>query len=85
VSLVCPAAFYPDRVRAAFVRCFANLFYTYRKYMGRPNKEQKNSGQLYAFDMEGFLRSLPLEQNEYVTMLKQTQGQFIVFLILAIY
>jgi hypothetical protein len=77
VSLVCPAAFYPDRIRAAFVRCFANLFYTYRKYMGRPSKEQKNSGQLYAFDMEGFLRSLPHEQNEYVTMLKQTQGQCI--------
>jgi len=51
------------------------LFYTYRTYMGRPTKEQKNSGQLYAFDMEGFLKSLPYEQHEYVAMLKQTQGQ----------
>lgn len=74
VSLVCPSAFYADRVRAAFVRCFANLFYTYRKYMGRPSKEQRNNGQLYVFDMEGFLRSLPYEQHEYVAALKQTQG-----------
>lgn len=76
VSLVCPSAFHADRIRAAFVRCFANLFYTYRKYMGRPTKEQKNSGQLYGFDMEGFLRSLPHEQQAYISMLKQTQGQF---------
>ena len=76
ISLVCPSAFYADRVRAAFVRCFANLFYTYRKYMGRPTKEQKSSGQIYAFDMEGFLKSLPHEQQEYVCMLKQTQGQW---------
>lgn len=75
VSLVCPAAFHPDRVRAAFVRCFASLFYTYRKYLGRPTKEQKNSGQLYGFDMDGFLKSLPHEQHEYIAMLKQTQGQ----------
>ncbi|KIM93013.1 hypothetical protein OIDMADRAFT_208363 [Oidiodendron maius Zn] len=74
ISLVCPSAFYADRVRAAFVRCFANLFYTYRKYMGRPTKEQKSSGQIYAFDMEGFLKSLPHEQQEYVCMLKQTQA-----------
>jgi hypothetical protein len=75
VSLVCPSAFHADRIRAAFVRCFANLFYTYRKYLGRPTKEQKSSGQIYAFDMEGFLKSLPHEQHEYLAMLKQTQGE----------
>jgi hypothetical protein len=74
VSLVCPSAFHADRVRAAFVRCFASLFYTYRKYLNRPTKEQKSSGQLYGFDMDGFLKSLPHEQQEYVAMLRQTQG-----------
>jgi len=74
VSLVCPSAFHADRVRAAFVRCFASMFYTYRKYLNRPTREQKSSGQLYGFDMDGFLRSLPHEQHEYTAMLKQTQG-----------
>jgi len=74
LSLVCPSAFHADRVRAAFVRCFASLFYTYRKYLNRPSREQKNGGQLYHFDMDGFLRSLPSEQQEYLAMLKQTQG-----------
>jgi hypothetical protein len=74
VSLVCPAAFHADRVRSAFVRCFASLFYTYRKYLGRPTREQKSSGQLYGFNMDGFLKSLPHEQHEYILMLKQTQG-----------
>jgi hypothetical protein len=75
VSLVCPAAFHADKIRAAFVRCFASMFYTYRKYLGRPNKEQKASGQLYCFDMEGYVKSLPHEQHEYAVMLKQTQGE----------
>ncbi|TVY64164.1 DENN domain-containing protein [Lachnellula suecica] len=74
LSLVCPSAFHADRVRASFVRCFASLFYTYRKYLNRPTREQKSSGQIYGFDMDGFLRSLPVEQQEYITMLKQTQA-----------
>ena len=73
-SLVCPSAFHPDRVRAAFVRCFASLFYTYRKHLGRPTKEQKSAGQIYGFDMDGFIKSLPHEHHEYIAMLKQTQG-----------
>ena len=75
VSLVCPSAFHADRVRAAFVRCFANLFFTYRKYLNRPTREQKSSGQIYGFDMDGFIKSLPHEQQEYTVMLKQTQGK----------
>jgi hypothetical protein len=75
VSLVCPEAFHDDRVRAAFVRCLASLLYTYRKYLGRPTKEQKNNGRMYAFDMDGFIKSLPYDQQEYATMMRDTQGQ----------
>ncbi|OAA55950.1 hypothetical protein SPI_08157 [Niveomyces insectorum RCEF 264] len=74
VSLVCPEAFNADKVRAAFVRCMASMFYTYRKFLGRPSKDQKANGQLYAFDINGFIRSLPYEQQEYVTMLRNTQA-----------
>jgi hypothetical protein len=76
VSVVCPEAFHADRVRAAFVRCQASLLYTYRKHMGRPSKQQKSNGQLFAFDMDGFIKSLPHEQQEYTTMLRDTQGLF---------
>ncbi|KAI0137403.1 DENN domain-containing protein [Xylariales sp. AK1849] len=74
VCLVCPVAFNADKVRATFVRCFASLFYTYRKYIGRPSKEQKNNGRMYAFDMNGFIKSLPHDQHEYAAMLKETQA-----------
>ncbi|KAI0539348.1 dDENN domain-containing protein [Xylaria digitata] len=74
VSLVCPAAFNTDKIRAAFARCQASLLYTYRKHLGRPSKEQKSNGQLYAFDMNGFIRSLPYDQQEYAGMMKETQA-----------
>ena len=74
-SLVCPEAFHADRVRAAFVRCLASLLYTYRKHLGRPTREQRSNGQLYAFDMDGFIRSLPYDQQEYATMMRDTQGK----------
>ncbi|CAM1503863.1 Fc.00g014540.m01.CDS01 [Cosmosporella sp. VM-42] len=74
VSLICPEAFHADRVRAAFVRCLASLLYTYRKYLGRPSRQQKSNGQLYAFDMDGFMKSLPYEQHEYAAMMRETQG-----------
>ncbi|RDA82386.1 hypothetical protein CP532_1595 [Ophiocordyceps camponoti-leonardi (nom. inval.)] len=74
VSLVCPEAFRPDRVRAAFVRCMASLLYTYRKHLGRPSKQQKSNGQLYAFDMDAFIKGLPYEQQEYAAMLRDTQS-----------
>ena len=74
VCIACPQAFHPDRVRAAFVRCLASLLYTYRKFLGRPNKSQRRNGQLYSFDMDGFIRSLPYEYRQYAIMLKQTQG-----------
>ncbi|KZL79838.1 denn domain-containing protein [Colletotrichum incanum] len=74
VSVVCKEAFHADRVRAAFVRCLASLLYTYRKHLGRPTREQKNNGQLYSFDMNGFIKSLPYDQQEYATMLRDTQA-----------
>lgn len=82
VSLVCPEAFHADRVRAAFVRCLASLLYTYRKHLGRPTKQQKSNGQLYAFDMDNFIKSLPYDQQEYATMMRDTQGTHIHLLIL---
>ena len=75
VSLVCPDAFHAERVRAAFVRCLASLLYTYRKFLGRPSKEQKANGQLHAFDMDGFIKSLPPDQHEYAVMMRDTQGE----------
>ena len=75
VCLPCPAAFHPEQLRAAFVRCFASLFYTYRKFLHPASNEQKKSGMLYHFSMDGFLRSLPHENAEYTRMLQQTQGK----------
>ena len=75
VCLPCSAAFHPEQVRAAFIRCFASLFYTYRKFLGPPTQEQKKSGMLYRFNLDGFLRSLPHENADYMRMLRQTQGR----------
>lgn len=74
ICIVCPAAFHPEQIRAAFVRCFAALFYTYRKYLQPPNKDQKKAGLLYAFNMDGFMKSLPHENADYMRVLQQTQG-----------
>lgn len=76
VCIVCPAAFHPEQVRAAFARCFAALFYTYRKFLLSPNREQKKSGLLYGFNMAGFMKSLPQENAEYMQVLQQTQGKY---------
>ena len=76
VCIVCPVAFHPEQVRAAFARCFAALFYTYRKFLLPPNKEQRKSGLLYGFNMTGFLKSLPQENSEYMQVLQQTQGKY---------
>lgn len=74
VYVICPAAFHPDQVRAALVRCFASLFYTYRKYLQPATSDQKKVGMLYRFNMDGFLRSLPHENADYMHVLQQTQG-----------
>ena len=74
ICLVCQAAFHPEQIRAAFVRCFASLFYTYRKFLCPPSNEQKKAGMTYRFDMAGFQKSLPHENAGYVAALQQTQG-----------
>lgn len=77
ICIVCPVAFHPEQVRAAFARCFAALFYTYRKFLGPPTKDQKKAGMLYGFNSDGFMRSLPHENAEYMRMLQQTQGKYL--------
>lgn len=75
ICLVCPAAFHSEQVRAAFVRCFASLFYTYRKFLTPAAGDQKKAGMLFHFNMNGFLRSLPHETADYMGVLQQTQGE----------
>lgn len=75
ICIVCCAAFHPDQVMAAFIRCFASLFYTYRKFLGPSTADQRKGGMLYGFKMDEFLRSVPQENAEYMTMLRDTQGQ----------
>ena len=74
IFIVCPAAFFPEQIRAAFARCFASLFYTYRKYMQTPSPDQKKNGMVYAFNINDFLRSMPHENADYISVLKQTQA-----------
>ncbi|KAL8874260.1 MAG: hypothetical protein Q9174_000380 [Haloplaca sp. 1 TL-2023] len=74
ICLVCSAAFHPEQVRAAFVRCFASLFYTYRKFLQPAAGDQKKAGMLFHFNMNGFLRSLPHETADYMGVLQQTQA-----------
>ena len=76
IAIVCPVAFHPEQVRAAFARCFAALFYTYRKFLQAPTRDQKKSGMLYGFNMDGFLKSLPHENADYMQVLRQTQGMY---------
>ena len=74
VTLVCPIAFRADQVRAAFVRCFASLFYTYRKFLHPASGERRKAGLIYHFNMDQFLKSVPHGDSEYMHMLRQTQG-----------
>lgn len=74
--IVCPIAFHPEQVRAAFVRCFASLFYTYKKFMSTPTPEQRKNGMCYRFDLNSFLRSMPHENAGYIAVLQQTQGEW---------
>ncbi|KAI9829047.1 MAG: hypothetical protein M1832_000070 [Thelocarpon impressellum] len=75
ICVVCPAAFHADQVQAAFVRCFASLFYTYRKFLQPATGDQKKGGKLHRFNMDAFLKSMPRENADYLNMLRQTQGE----------
>jgi hypothetical protein len=74
ISIVCPNAFRPDQVRAAFVRCFASLFYTYRRFLCFADHEQRKNGLLYSMNIDGFIKSLPHDCSEFMGMLRNTQG-----------
>ena len=74
ICLVCPASFRPEQVRAAFVRCFASLFYTYKKFLQPVTSDKKKTGQHFMFNIEAFMKSLPGEHAEYIAVLQQTQG-----------
>jgi hypothetical protein len=78
VTLPCfsPANFSPDRVRAAFLRCFASLLCNYRRAlepipvgMARPP-----DGRLYNFRLTSFLRVPSREMAAYLEMLAETQA-----------
>ncbi|KAL3491459.1 AEX-3 domain-containing protein [Aspergillus germanicus] len=74
ICLVCPVAFHPEQVRAAFVRCFASLFYTYKKFLQPASGDKKKAGLTYSFNMDAFFKSLPGEHAEYIGVLQHTQG-----------
>lgn len=70
---MCPVAFRADQVRAAFVRCFASLFYTYRRYLNPASGDRRKAGLVYHFNMDQFLKSVPHGDSEYMHMLRETQ------------
>ena len=72
VTVVCPTAFRPDQVRAAFVRCFASLFYTYRRFLHPASGDRRKAGMVYHFNMDQFLKSVPHGDSEYMSMLRDT-------------
>ncbi|KAF3936654.1 hypothetical protein ABW19_dt0206736 [Dactylella cylindrospora] len=72
--LPCPASFHPDQVRAAFLRCFASLLYTYRRFMQPSSGDPKKGGKLHKFNIDGFIRSLPSDTAEYISFLNETQA-----------
>lgn len=74
ICVVCPTAFRPDQVRASFVRCFASLLYTYRRYLVPASGEQKKAGLIYHFKMDEFIKNQPGENVEYLQTLQQTQA-----------
>ncbi|KAH7094763.1 AEX-3 domain-containing protein [Paraphoma chrysanthemicola] len=74
ICVVCPTAFRPDQVRASFVRCFASLLYTYRRFLVPATGERKKAGMLYQFKMDEFMKSQPSENVQYLATLQQTQG-----------
>ena len=43
--------------------------------MGLTGTDKKKAGQYYKFNNDGFLRSVPHDTVEYMTMLRETQGR----------
>lgn len=61
-------------MRAAFVRCFASLFYTYRRFLHPASGDRRKAGMAYHFNMDSFLKSVPHGDSDYMNMLRQTQA-----------
>ncbi|KAF2673730.1 DENN-domain-containing protein [Microthyrium microscopicum] len=74
ITVVCPHVFRPDQIRAAFVRTFASLLYTYRRFLCFADPGQRKNGLLYSFNADGFLRSIPHECQTFMDMLLKTQA-----------
>ena len=77
VTLPClsPANFSPDRIRAAFLRCFASLLYNYRKYMEPiPPGERSTDGKLFNFKTAAFIRGAPRDSSHFLEGLVETQA-----------
>ncbi|KAJ9655121.1 hypothetical protein H2198_005977 [Neophaeococcomyces mojaviensis] len=74
ICIPCSAAFYPDQVRVAFARFFTSLFYNYRRFMLPADSTQRKTGLLHKFGVDAWIRGLPPDHAEYMTMLKQTQA-----------
>jgi hypothetical protein len=77
VTLPCLSAanFSPDRIRAAFLRCFASLLYNYRKYLEPVSASQRKSdGKLFNFKLQGFIRAAPRDTAPFLEMLSETQA-----------
>lgn len=70
------ANFSPDRIRAAFLRCYASLLFNYRKHLEPvPASQRKTAeGKLYDFKMSAFLRAASRDTTSYLEMLSETQA-----------
>lgn len=58
----------------AFVRCFASLFYTYRKHLAPAPLDKRKAATDLKFNWEAFMKSIPSENATYVAMLRDTQA-----------
>jgi len=78
VTLPCQSHtnFSADRIRAAFLRCWASLLFNYRKHLEPvPVAQRKDSnGKLFDFKMAGFLRATSKDSSAYLEMLAETQA-----------
>ncbi|BFZ61804.1 hypothetical protein YB2330_002880 [Saitoella coloradoensis] len=77
VTLPClPVCFDADKVRAAFLRLFASLLYTHRRFLVSVSRGKRisSNGAVFTFDQEGFVRSVPKDHGQYLNMLLETQA-----------
>ena len=74
ICIPCQAAFYPDQVRTAFARFFTSLLYNYRRFMMPADIAQRKLGLREKFGADAWIRSLPPEHAEYMTLMKDTQA-----------